>query len=763
MKRAATAIVVLMALVSPTNASAQLVLLGGGSGANSPLYLIDPSNGTATPIGNIGFGITGIAQHPLTGAIYAVTAQAPAGVFTRQLLRIDPSTGAGTVIGPIGLGAGGVADIAFRSDGTLFGWSESSDDLITINLATGAGTVVGNSGISTRGSGLAFDSSGTLFFAGNNANGALRTVNTTTGLTTVVATLNGSPAPTQPIAAMKFLPGSNVIYAINRILLQFQPGGPASNLVTINPATGQITNIGATAPSMDALAWIQLPRTLAPPPTISEVIPSSGPSVGGTQVTLRGSDFSTDRRTQVTFGGVPATNVVIVNSSTITATTPAGPAGAVDVTAVNNDGLSSTLRNGFTYIAPPPTTVSLTVQLRGFGSGRVVSAPAGISCGSDCTEAYTDTAATQVQLVAIPAADATFVGWTGDADCSDGTVTMIASRSCSARFEKLPDGRPLDIDGDGRGDVVGYRLGAADEGRSQLVVLRSFAGVLRGGDVNGDRRSDIISYDPATGAWSIELGGANVLNGTASARQSPLIVDVNGDRAADVVFHDAATGQVQPCAVAGGGLNCRAASAVGSSVSVIPFDLNGDGRGDLLTYQWATGAIGFLLGNAGGTFDASGQSLGVAANRQLLVLDVNGDSRSDLIVSDPAGGATTLYVNGGGGFTTLDLGVLPGFSLHVVSLDGDARSDLIAYQPATGQTLQALNAGGRFTVVSSSLPAGRQVVLTDLNGDRRSDLILYDPNSGAVTVAISEANGTFTQQPSSGPPGLQILSQQGAP
>jgi hypothetical protein len=54
---------------------------------------------------------------------------------------------------------------------------------------------------------------------------------------------------------MKFLPGTTVIYATNRILLQFQPGGPATNLVTINPTTGRITDIGPTAPGLDALAW----------------------------------------------------------------------------------------------------------------------------------------------------------------------------------------------------------------------------------------------------------------------------------------------------------------------------------------------------------------------------------------------------------------------------------------------------------------------------------------------------------------------------
>ena len=47
-----------------------------------------------------------------------------------------------------------------------------------------------------------------------------------------------------------------------------------------------------------------------------------------------------------------ATNVVVVNSTTITATTPAGSAGAVTVTVTNIGSQSGSLANGFTYNAP---------------------------------------------------------------------------------------------------------------------------------------------------------------------------------------------------------------------------------------------------------------------------------------------------------------------------------------------------------------------------------------------------------------------------
>jgi hypothetical protein len=55
----------------------------------------------------------------------------------------------------------------------------------------------------------------------------------------------------------------------------------------------------------------------------------------------------------VTFGGISATSVQFVNSSAITATTPAHAFGPVDVVVKNADGQSATLSGGYTYNAPP--------------------------------------------------------------------------------------------------------------------------------------------------------------------------------------------------------------------------------------------------------------------------------------------------------------------------------------------------------------------------------------------------------------------------
>src|SRR5215208_1694056 len=109
----------------------------GQGGIAGNLYIIDPANGAVVQtIGPIGFAVTGLAFHPGTGVLYGTTG---AENDPPALITINTSTGAGTLVGNNTVGP--IADITFRSDGTLFGWTEGSDDLVTVNTATGVETV----------------------------------------------------------------------------------------------------------------------------------------------------------------------------------------------------------------------------------------------------------------------------------------------------------------------------------------------------------------------------------------------------------------------------------------------------------------------------------------------------------------------------------------------------------------------------------------------------------------------------------------------
>jgi hypothetical protein len=76
------------------------------------------------------------------------------------------------------------------------------------------------------------------------------------------------------------------------------------------------------------------------------VLPASGPSAGGTAITVSGTDFAAGAT--VSIGGQPATNVNVSNSTTITAMAPAlAPGSANDLVVTNTDATTGTLVKGF--------------------------------------------------------------------------------------------------------------------------------------------------------------------------------------------------------------------------------------------------------------------------------------------------------------------------------------------------------------------------------------------------------------------------------
>jgi hypothetical protein len=84
-----------------------------------------------------------------------------------------------------------------------------------------------------------------------------------------------------------------------------------------------------------------------------------------------------------------------------------------------------------TFSQPPPTQFDLSVSVQ--GQGAVSSSPQGITCPSDCMQAYSE--GTQVTLSATPVIGWRLVGWTGA--CSgfgSCSVNMSQTRAVNATF-----------------------------------------------------------------------------------------------------------------------------------------------------------------------------------------------------------------------------------------------------------------------------------------------------------------------------------------
>ncbi|MEA2163027.1 MAG: large repetitive protein [Thermoanaerobaculia bacterium] len=108
-------------------------------------------------------------------------------------------------------------------------------------------------------------------------------------------------------------------------------------------------------------------------PTITTPLSPAGGSIsGGDFVTITGTGFVSGGSLGVTFGGAAATSVTVVNSTTITCTTPAHAPGVVDVVLTNGDGQPTTAFSAFAYDNPPNVTTIRPTSGSTAGSGDVI-------------------------------------------------------------------------------------------------------------------------------------------------------------------------------------------------------------------------------------------------------------------------------------------------------------------------------------------------------------------------------------------------------
>jgi len=80
---------------------------------------------------------------------------------------------------------------------------------------------------------------------------------------------------------------------------------------------------------------------------VYSIEPSDGPPRGGNQVAVFGTGFQ--EGLTITFDGVAATNVFILDTRTFTAAVPAHPSGVVDVIVSRPDGQVSKLTRRYLY------------------------------------------------------------------------------------------------------------------------------------------------------------------------------------------------------------------------------------------------------------------------------------------------------------------------------------------------------------------------------------------------------------------------------
>jgi trimeric autotransporter adhesin len=102
-------------------------------------------------------------------------------------------------------------------------------------------------------------------------------------------------------------------------------------------------------------------------PTVASVTPDSGRAMGDTLVTITGTNFT--GASQVTFGGTPATDLTVINATSLTCITPPGNDGTVSVIVTTPYG-SNAENTLFTYqnVAPDIAVTQADALVDGEGS-----------------------------------------------------------------------------------------------------------------------------------------------------------------------------------------------------------------------------------------------------------------------------------------------------------------------------------------------------------------------------------------------------------
>ena len=240
----------------------------------------------------------------------------------------------------------------------------------------------------------------------------------TGGTTSVVITGTNLDIITGP-TGVKFGAANASSYTVNSStqITAVAPSGSAGTVdVIVTSASGS-----NTASAADQYTYVALP-------TVTGVAPSSGTTSGGTTVVITGTNFGSVPATgAVKFGAASATYTI--NSATqITAASPTGSAGTVDITVASPGGTSSTSASDqFTYVGAPTVTgvspnrgttaggASVVITGTGFG---IVAATGQVKFGGvDAT--YTVNSSTQITATA-PA---------GSAGTVDITVTNPTATS----------------------------------------------------------------------------------------------------------------------------------------------------------------------------------------------------------------------------------------------------------------------------------------------------------------------------------------------
>ena len=207
----------------------------------------------------------------------------------------------------------------------------------------------------------------------------VRTKSTTTATVAPTTTTWGRAVTySATVSGTGGVPTGTVTFAVGQTILCTAQvvSGEASCTASSAPVGADTVAATYTGSSVFAGSADTVALTVLPPaagyPTVTSVSRTSGPTSGGTSMTITGSGFTTVQ--QVRFGSTAATSFVVRSQTQIQAVSPPHAAGTVSVTVTTSEGTTAPTRAGsFTFVIPPPVVTGITPSAGAPAGGTTVT------------------------------------------------------------------------------------------------------------------------------------------------------------------------------------------------------------------------------------------------------------------------------------------------------------------------------------------------------------------------------------------------------
>ncbi|MCL4434228.1 MAG: IPT/TIG domain-containing protein [Actinobacteria bacterium] len=339
--------------------------LAAGSGT---ITLTTSPSGTIFPSAASDYTVGGTAVTTLSGGgTSAVTITTPIAIGNSSVVKVaisgvtNPSSGSYTMAVNTSSDTVPVDTASYAigsSVSSVTGPSPSS------NLAGVSATYT--VGFTTSSSGALAANSGTITFTAPSGTVFPTSAGDYTVNATAAATVSGGGTDTVTITSPVAVADSTAVTV-------------AVSGVT-NPAMGSYT-LGVNT-STDIVPVNTSSYTIIALPTVSGISPVSGPTSGGTAVTITGTNFASGAT--VMFGAVTATAATVSSSTSIVATSPAESAGTVNVTVTTAGGTSATSSaDQFTYVVAISGDAYTPVNPMRLADTRCSASPAPSYCAGE--------------------------------------------------------------------------------------------------------------------------------------------------------------------------------------------------------------------------------------------------------------------------------------------------------------------------------------------------------------------------------------------